>query len=187
MLFLYYTFLFPDPLSMRPKTTGPLLRIIGYDGSTMAERAAPRAPMCRSTCCPRTCRPAVVAIEETARFYLIHPGLDVSRPIARAALDQLKAGRFEARRLHDHAAAGQEPVSSHQDRTFAARKAEKKSVLALWLELRLSKPEILELYLNRGVYFGGGAHGIEAAAKTLFCQIRSRAGTSPKLRWSRGF
>ena len=40
-------------------------------------------------------------------------------------------------------------------------------MLALWLELRLSKEEILELYLNR-VYFGGGAYGIEAAAQRYF-------------------
>ena len=40
-------------------------------------------------------------------------------------------------------------------------------VLALWLELRLDKPDILELYLNR-VYFGGGAYGVEAAARRFF-------------------
>ena len=33
-------------------------------------------------------------------------------------------------------------------------------MLALWLEVRLSKRDILELYLNR-VYFGGGAYGVE--------------------------
>ncbi len=42
-------------------------------------------------------------------------------------------------------------------------------MLALWLELRLSKSDILELYLNR-VYFGAGAHGIEAAAERYFAK-----------------
>ena len=36
--------------------------------------------------------------------------------------------------------------------------------LALWLERKHSKAEILELYLNR-VYFGSGAYGVEAAAE----------------------
>src|ERR1041384_5921406 len=36
--------------------------------------------------------------------------------------------------------------------------------LALWLERKHSKNEILELYLNR-VYFGSGAYGVEAAAQ----------------------
>src|SRR5262249_60662489 len=40
-------------------------------------------------------------------------------------------------------------------------------VLALWLETRLSKPDILELYLNR-VYFGFGAYGVEAASRRFF-------------------
>ncbi|MEM8988517.1 MAG: PBP1A family penicillin-binding protein [Pseudomonadota bacterium] len=41
------------------------------------------------------------------------------------------------------------------------------AILALWLEARFSKDEILTLYLNR-VYFGAGAYGIEAAAQRYF-------------------
>jgi penicillin-binding protein 1A len=41
------------------------------------------------------------------------------------------------------------------------------AVLALWLEHKFSKAQILELYLNR-VYFGSGAYGIEAAAQRYF-------------------
>jgi penicillin-binding protein 1A len=40
-------------------------------------------------------------------------------------------------------------------------------VLALWLEHKYSKNQILELYLNR-VYFGAGAYGVEAAAQRYF-------------------
>jgi len=40
-------------------------------------------------------------------------------------------------------------------------------VLALWLERKFSKTEILELYLNR-VYFGAGAYGVDAAAQRYF-------------------
>ena len=40
-------------------------------------------------------------------------------------------------------------------------------MLALWLERKFSKNEILELYLNR-VYFGAGAYGVEAAAQRYF-------------------
>ncbi len=39
--------------------------------------------------------------------------------------------------------------------------------LALWLEQRLAKQEILKLYLDR-VYMGGGAFGIQAAAEFYF-------------------
>ena len=50
-------------------------------------------------------------------------------------------------------------------RTFG-RKV-KEVVLALALERKFSKNQILELYLNR-VYFGGGAYGIDAASRRFF-------------------
>src|SRR5690606_17663662 len=41
------------------------------------------------------------------------------------------------------------------------------AMLALWLERKLSKDEILSAYLNR-VYLGAGAYGIDAAARVYF-------------------
>src|SRR3954470_12756664 len=43
----------------------------------------------------------------------------------------------------------------------------KEGVLALALERKFSKDQILELYLNRE-YFGGGAYGIDAASRKFF-------------------
>ena len=43
----------------------------------------------------------------------------------------------------------------------------KEAVLALELERRYSKDRILEMYLNQ-IYFGHGAFGVEAAARTFF-------------------
>ena len=50
-------------------------------------------------------------------------------------------------------------------RTFGRKL--KEIVLALALERKFSKEQILELYLNR-VYFGGGAYGIDAASRRFF-------------------
>jgi penicillin-binding protein 1A len=43
----------------------------------------------------------------------------------------------------------------------------KEAILALAIERKFSKDQILELYLNR-VYFGGGAYGIDAASRKFF-------------------
>src|SRR3546814_14411079 len=43
----------------------------------------------------------------------------------------------------------------------------REAVLALALEWKFSKDEILELYLNK-VYFGGGSYGIDAASRRFF-------------------
>ena len=54
-------------------------------------------------------------------------------------------------------------------RTFGRKVRE--GMLALALERRFSKDQILELYLNR-VYFGGGAYGIDAASRRFFGHSR---------------
>ncbi len=52
-----------------------------------------------------------------------------------------------------------------QERTIHRKMQE--AMLALWLERKFTKTQILELYLNR-VYFGAGAYGIEQAAQRYF-------------------
>src|SRR5579871_1292865 len=52
-----------------------------------------------------------------------------------------------------------------QERTMMRKLQE--AEMALWLEHKHSKAEILELYLNR-VYFGSGAYGVEAASQRYF-------------------
>jgi penicillin-binding protein 1A len=51
------------------------------------------------------------------------------------------------------------------DRTL--RRKIQELLLALWLEHKFTKDEILTLYLNR-VYFGAGAYGIDAASRRYF-------------------
>ncbi|WP_439541516.1 transglycosylase domain-containing protein [Hyphomicrobium sp.] len=159
-LFIYYTVAFPDPLSMRLKSTGPVIRIVGHDGSPIAERGVSRAYVPLDML-PARVTNAVVATED--RRFFAHHGLD-PLGLLRATLVNLKSGRLtQGGSTITQQLAKNLFLSS--DRTFA-RKAEE-VVLALWLELRLSKTEILELYVNR-VYFGGGAHGIEAASQRYF-------------------
>jgi penicillin-binding protein 1A len=159
-LFIYYTVVFPDPLSMRPKTTGPVIRIMAHDGSPIAERGVSRAYIPLDMLPPHAAD-AVVAIED--RRFFDHPGVDAFGML-RAAIANLRAGR-----LTQGGSTITQQLAKNlfltSERTWS-RKAEE-LVLALWLELRLTKRDILELYLNR-VYFGGGAHGIEAASQRYF-------------------
>ena len=57
------------------------------------------------------------------------------------------------------------------DRTLERKVQE--VLLALWLEHKYSKDQILEMYLNR-VYFGSGAFGVEAASRRYFGKSRAR-------------
>jgi penicillin-binding protein 1A len=53
------------------------------------------------------------------------------------------------------------------------RRKAQELILAVWLEMKFSKKQILELYLNR-VYFGAGAYGIEAASERYFNKPASK-------------
>ncbi|HET9672909.1 MAG TPA: transglycosylase domain-containing protein, partial [Actinomycetota bacterium] len=110
---------------------------------------------------PDHIRDAVVAIEDR-RFYL-HHGID-GRAIARAAYMNVRTGEI----VEGGSTITQQLVKNLYtggDRTFARKLSE--ATLAWQLEDRLSKEEILTRYLNT-VYFGRGAYGIQAAARTFF-------------------
>src|SRR4029078_12766320 len=47
------------------------------------------------------------------------------------------------------------------------RRQAQEFILAMWLEARFSKKQVLELYLNR-VYFGAGAYGIDGASRRYY-------------------
>ncbi len=104
---------------------------------------------------------ATVAIEDR-RFYS-HIGVDVSG-VLRAAVKNLEAGQI----VEGGSTITQQLVRNlyiGNEKSFK-RKA-KEACLAIKLDARESKDEILETYLNQ-VYFGNHAYGIEAASQTYF-------------------
>jgi len=104
---------------------------------------------------------AVIAIEDR-RFYS-HFGID---PIGlgRAMATNVLGGRFSqgGSTLTQQLAKN---LFLTPDRTLERKVQE--VLLALWLEHKHSKDQILEMYLNR-VYFGSGAYGVEAASRRYF-------------------
>lgn len=156
----YYTLKFPDPLALGSDKKTPVLRILARDGSLLAERgtAHPYMPL---ALLPRHVVDAVVAIED--RRFFNHWGIDPTG-LLRATFVNMRAGRF----VQGGSTLTQQLAKNmflSPERTMTRKLDE--LVIAAWLESRLTKEEILELYLNR-VYFGGGAYGIEAAAQLYF-------------------
>jgi 1A family penicillin-binding protein len=104
---------------------------------------------------------AVVAIEDH-RFHS-HPGIDPIG-IGRAIVRDVRAGDIEE---------GGSTLTQQLARTLFLSNSRdftrkgKEIVLALMIERRLSKPQILELYLNR-IYLGGSVYGVEAMSQNVF-------------------
>lgn len=110
---------------------------------------------------PREMIEAMKAVED--RRFDWHPGIDPFG-IARAAVVNFRAGGTVE---------GASTITQQLARNlFLTRKQTygrklREAVLALAMERRFTKKQIMELYLNR-VYFGGGAYGIDAASRKFY-------------------
>lgn len=104
---------------------------------------------------------AVLATEDR-RFYA-HFGLDLIG-LARAAYANIRAGRI----VQGGSTLTQQVAKNLflTPRRTLKRKVQE-LLLALWLEQKFSKDQILTVYLNR-VYLGAGTYGVEAASRRYF-------------------
>ena len=140
---------------------GPTAALLARDGAFIASYGELRGEMATVAALPSHLPRAVIAIEDR-RFYE-HGGID-PRGVARAIFVNVTSGR-----LRQGASTITQQLARNlllsQRRTFG-RKA-REALLALELERRFAKDQILTIYLNR-VYFGGGAYGVDAAARRFF-------------------
>ena len=104
---------------------------------------------------------ATLSIED-ARFYT-HPGMDAKR-IAGAAVANFRSG---AQGQGGSTITEQLAVNIYLKRKKTLSRRLQTALLALQLERRFSKDEILEMYLNE-IPYGNRADGCEAAARTYF-------------------
>jgi len=139
----------------------PSIQIVDDDGRLLATRGDMGGAVLSLKELPSYLPKAFVAIEDR-RFYE-HYGVDPFG-IARALIANV---------LHRGISQGASTITQQlaknlfltQERTMTRKLQE--VLLALWLERKFSKTQILELHLNR-VYFGAGAYGIEQAAQRYF-------------------
>src|SRR5947209_16414602 len=110
---------------------------------------------------PAEMRAAMISTED--RRFRSHIGVDPIG-IARSVAVRVQTGRWRQGGSTITQQLARNIFLTNQ-RTFG-RKI-KEAILALALEQKFSKDQILELYLNRE-YFGGGAYGIDAASRKFF-------------------
>ena len=139
----------------------PNIAILADDGALLANRGDTGGPAIHLTDLPPYLPQAFIAIED--RRFRSHWGIDplgIGRAILRNVLRRggMEGGSTITQQLAKN-------LFLTQERTLSRKIQE--AILAIWLEHRYSKDQILELYLNR-VYFGSGAYGVEAAARKYF-------------------
>ena len=163
----YFALTLPDTGELTRGERRPSVTMLAADGSLLATygdlfgRALSLKEM------PR-CLPQAVIATEDRRFYS-HFGIDLFG-LARAAASDLAAG---------HIVQGGSTITQQLAKNLfltpersISRKI-RETLLALWLEHRFTKDQILEIYLNR-VYLGAGTYGVDAAARRYFGKSASR-------------
>jgi penicillin-binding protein 1A len=160
-LFAYYASQLPPIDQLAVPKRPPNIAILAADGSLIANRGDTGGAAVRLSELPPYLPKAFVAIEDR-RFYS-HFGVDpigIGRAVFRDVTGHggMEGGSTLTQQLAKN-------LFLTQERTLSRKIQE--AILALWLERKYSKDQILELYLNR-VYFGSGAFGVEAAAQKYF-------------------
>ena len=137
-------------------------RLFDADGELMTElRGTENRTLIPLSDVPLYTQQAFLAAEDL-RFYT-HHGIDVYRMFG-ALKSNIRSGSF---------AEGASTITqqlaklTHLSSEKTVRRKLEEMYLALQIEQKYTKDEILELYLNT-VYFGRGAYGVQAAARAYF-------------------
>ncbi len=137
------------------------LKVFSHEGKLIAEFGEQRRNPLTYEQIPRTMVQAVLSAED-ANFFA-HPGVDY-RGLLRAGLQLALTGKKKQ---------GGSTITMQVARNFYLTRQKtytrklSEILLALRIEEELSKPEILELYLNK-IYLGQRAYGVGAAAQVYY-------------------
>lgn len=159
-LILYYGAQMPAASEWSIPDRAPNIKILSTDGSVIANRGATGGEALSLEEMSPFIPQAVMAIEDR-RFYS-HFGIDPFG-LARAFVnnvtgDAIQGGSTITQQLAKN-------LFLSPERTFERKIQE--VLLAVWLEHKFNKDQILAMYLNR-VFFGSGAYGVEAASRRYF-------------------
>lgn len=158
---IYYAHDLPDISNIKLTTGRSTVMVMDRDGGLLATYGDVYGDWLEYDDIPPTLIQAVIATED--RRFFEHFGVDM-RGLLRAAVKNITSRSV---------AEGGSTISQQLAKNLflSADKTIKRKIqellLSNWLELNFSKEEILTFYFNR-VYFGAGAFGIDAAARTMF-------------------
>lgn len=152
---------FPDTTDLFSYEPGKDITLVDAKGRLIARRGLTMGQAVRADELPLYVGNAFIAVED--RRFRYHFGID-PLGLMRAAIADFNAGSF----VQGGSTLTQQLAKNlflKPDRTLKRKLDE--AVLALYLESKFTKDEILTVYLNR-VYFGAGVYGVEAASERFF-------------------
>lgn len=154
----------PDIAQLEEFEPGIITYIYADDGSIIGEYALQKRIEVSYEEIPEVLKQAIIATEDP-RFYK-HRGIDFLG-ILRAVKEDIKL-IFSPRRLHGGSTISQQLIRELLlHRRQEVRRKLKEAILALQVERKYTKKEILTMYCNQ-FYLNHGAYGVEAASQLYF-------------------
>ena len=160
----------PSFEELKATQTGQTIIVRARDGTEIVALGPSFGKWLASDDIPAVMKDAMISVED--RRYYSHFGVDpigLGRAVYVAARGD---GRLAATSTITQQLARN--VFLNSNRTLDRKLRE--GVLAMALEWKFSKEQILELYLNK-VYFGGGAYGIDSASRRFFSHPATELST----------
>ena len=154
----------PSFEELKSSPNGQMIRVHAADGTVIVSLGPSFGDWLSYDKIPMVMREAIISVED--RRFRSHLGVD---PVALARITRFAiVNRGNGRRLQGASTITQQVARTIflSNRYTLGRKL-REAILALALERKFSKEQILELYLNK-VYFGGGAYGVDAASRKFF-------------------
>ncbi|WP_296105516.1 transglycosylase domain-containing protein [uncultured Agrobacterium sp.] len=158
---IYYGARMPNASTWAIPERPPNLKIVAVDGTILANRGTTGGEALALEDMSPYIPQAVIAIEDR-RFYS-HFGVD-PLGLGRAVVTNL---------LHGRTVQGGSTLTQQLAKNLflspeqTLERKIQEALLAIWLEQKYTKDQILAMYLNR-VYFGSNAYGVEAASRRYF-------------------
>nr|WP_235785851.1 PBP1A family penicillin-binding protein [Sphingomonas sp. PR090111-T3T-6A] len=150
--------------ALKSSPNGQMIRVHAVDGTVLVSIGPSYGQWLRADQIPQVMKDAMVSVEDR-RFYE-HPGVDPIGIVRGAWIGFRHRG--EGRRLQGGSTITQQLARNiFLTNKYTFSRKIKEAIVALSLERKFSKDQILELYLNK-VYFGGGSYGIDAASRKFF-------------------
>ena len=161
----------PSYYQLRATQNAQTIVVRARDGSELVELGPSYGKWVTYDQIPQVMKNAMIAVED--KRYYTHFGVD---PV-RFAGAIVEAATGERARVGGTSTITQQlarNVFLNNNRTIDRKLRE--GILAMALEWKFSKEQILELYLNK-VYFGGGAYGIDSASRKFFSHPATELST----------
>ena len=161
--FMYLMATLPKVDSLADYKPPIVSQVIGYDGSLVGEFYLERRTVVPVAKIPKKLIQAFVAAEDS-NFYQ-HRGIDYLGVVRAAVKNVLSLRRKEGASTITQQVA--KSMLLTPEKKFSRKL--KEAILATRMEKRLSKDEILYIYLNQ-IYLGAGSYGVQLAAETYFAK-----------------